>query len=151
MNLKILRKEHEMTQKDLANRIGVSDATIGAWENGRNNISIKHKKQLAEIFRTNPDEIQSETHKHINVDTTTTIKQTLNIIKQQFLSLHDTLNDVSLAFDDEIDELFTSGYKKGLIMAERAIERIFNAYIGEEHENRNEHVEDNQYSESEAD
>ena len=29
-----LRKEQGMTQKDLAERIGVSDKTISKWENG---------------------------------------------------------------------------------------------------------------------
>ncbi len=30
-----LRKEQGMTQKELAERIGVSDKTISKWENGR--------------------------------------------------------------------------------------------------------------------
>ena len=30
------RKKKNMTQQDLAERLGVSDRTIGNWENGRN-------------------------------------------------------------------------------------------------------------------
>ena len=40
----ILRKEHILTQKELANKIGVSDKTISKWENGRGlpEVSIMH-------------------------------------------------------------------------------------------------------------
>lgn len=40
----ILRKEHTLTQKELANKIGVSDKTISKWENGRGlpEVSIMH-------------------------------------------------------------------------------------------------------------
>ena len=31
-----LRKENNMTQQDLAEKLGVSDRTVGNWENGRN-------------------------------------------------------------------------------------------------------------------
>lgn len=30
----VLRKEHSMTQKELAQRLGVSDKTISKWETG---------------------------------------------------------------------------------------------------------------------
>lgn len=45
------------TQKELADRLGVSDRTYSAWENGRNEPGYKYLLALADLFGTTPNEI----------------------------------------------------------------------------------------------
>lgn len=49
-NIKELRKVNEMTQKDLAEKLGVSFKTIGHWENGYTEPDVAHIKKLKETF-----------------------------------------------------------------------------------------------------
>lgn len=44
------RKEQKLTQQDLAEKIGVSDRTIGNWENGRNLPDVSLFKPLCDIL-----------------------------------------------------------------------------------------------------
>ena len=48
--LKKLRQEKKLTQKDLAEIIGVSKLTISRWENGESNIKPDKAQQLADYF-----------------------------------------------------------------------------------------------------
>lgn len=49
--LKELRKARHLSQEDLGAIMGVSRATIGSWESGRRNISIKHLEKLCDYFK----------------------------------------------------------------------------------------------------
>ena len=44
------RKEKNMTQQELANLLGVSDRSIGNWENGRNMPDLSLLKPLCEAL-----------------------------------------------------------------------------------------------------
>lgn len=44
------RKLHELTQKQLADRVGVSDATIGSYERGEREPSFETEEALADFF-----------------------------------------------------------------------------------------------------
>jgi len=44
------RKEKKLTQQELADKLGVSDRTIGNWENGRNMPDLSLFKPLCQIF-----------------------------------------------------------------------------------------------------
>lgn len=48
--LKDLRKARHISQEDLGAIMGVSRATIGSWESGRRNISIKHLERICDYF-----------------------------------------------------------------------------------------------------
>ncbi len=48
-----LRKEHHLTQEDLAQLCGVTRQTIISLENGRYNPSIMLAHKIASIFNTN--------------------------------------------------------------------------------------------------
>lgn len=45
-----LRKRAGLTQKELGEKLGVSDSMISGWESGAKTISIKHKEQMEELF-----------------------------------------------------------------------------------------------------
>ena len=54
-----LRKEKNMTQKELADKLYVTENTIGNWENGRRLPDYSILKELCEILDTNVNELLS--------------------------------------------------------------------------------------------
>ncbi|MBD5083460.1 MAG: helix-turn-helix transcriptional regulator [Clostridiales bacterium] len=52
-----LRKEQNLTQKELADRIGVSDKAVSRWENGKNYPDIEIMQSLGEIFHVSVSEL----------------------------------------------------------------------------------------------
>ncbi|MBQ9936904.1 MAG: helix-turn-helix transcriptional regulator [Oscillospiraceae bacterium] len=59
MNNKIkdLRKEHGVTQEDLANAVGVTRQTVISLENGKYNASLQLAYKIAKYFSTTIEEI----------------------------------------------------------------------------------------------
>ena len=55
--LKVLRAEHELTQKTLAEEVGVSRQTIIAIENGTYNPSLELAFKMAHFFEKQIEEI----------------------------------------------------------------------------------------------
>ena len=53
------RKENHMTQQDLAEKLGVSDRTIGNWENGRNMPDLSLFKPLCEELHISLNDLMS--------------------------------------------------------------------------------------------
>ncbi|MCM1115333.1 MAG: helix-turn-helix domain-containing protein [Clostridium sp.] len=52
-----LRKEKNMTQKDLADKIGVSDKAVSRWENGKNYPDIEMIQMLGEVLGVSVSEL----------------------------------------------------------------------------------------------
>ncbi len=59
-NLKIRREELKMTQKELAEKVGVEPATISKYESGMNEPNINNLKSIAEALDTSIDELVKE-------------------------------------------------------------------------------------------
>lgn len=55
--LEQVRKQHGMTQEELADRLEVSRQTIGSLENGRYNPSILLAFKLARLFGTSIEDL----------------------------------------------------------------------------------------------
>lgn len=55
--LEELRREHGMTQEDLADALEVSRQTVGSLENGRYNPSILLAFKVAALFHTTIEEV----------------------------------------------------------------------------------------------
>lgn len=55
--IKILRAEHELTQQELANKIGVSRQTINAIEKGKFDPSLPLAFRLSRLFKLKIEEI----------------------------------------------------------------------------------------------
>lgn len=53
--VKALRLENEMTQEELATRMGSDQATISGWESGRHWIKPKALERLSEVFDVEVD------------------------------------------------------------------------------------------------
>lgn len=54
-----LRKENNMTQQDLAEKLGVSDRTVGNWENGRNLPDVSLFKPLCNLLNITVNDLIS--------------------------------------------------------------------------------------------
>jgi transcriptional regulator with XRE-family HTH domain len=55
--IKKLREENNLTQKELADKLGVTFQAVSKWENGKNVPDIAILKQMSEEFHMNIDEI----------------------------------------------------------------------------------------------
>lgn len=64
--IKILREEKNMTQSDLARRIGITRSSINAWEMGISVPSTQYIVELAAIFGVSTDYL-------LNVSSTATV------------------------------------------------------------------------------
>lgn len=53
------RKEKELTQQDLASKLGVTDRTVGNWENGRNMPDLSLLKPLCDILNISINDLLS--------------------------------------------------------------------------------------------
>lgn len=56
-NLEKIRKQHDITQEELAKKLEVSRQTIGSLENGRYNPSIILAFKISKLFKVSIEEI----------------------------------------------------------------------------------------------
>ena len=56
-NLKSIRKEKGLSQKQIALKLGVVESCYANWEQGRTEPSISMLRKLCEIFMINIDEL----------------------------------------------------------------------------------------------
>lgn len=57
MNLKYLRKKHQLSQEELAEKLGVSRQSVAKWENGETLPDIIKCQELAIIFGVTVDNL----------------------------------------------------------------------------------------------
>lgn len=57
MKIKELRTKAGLSQKQLAERVGVKQNTVSGWESGKHDIGLDELKQLSELFGVSIDEI----------------------------------------------------------------------------------------------
>jgi len=53
--LKTLRKEKKLTQKELAEQIGISQKSYSHWETGKNEASLENLIKLADLLEVSID------------------------------------------------------------------------------------------------
>ena len=59
-NLKRLRKEHNLSQEDLAEKLGVSRQSVSKWEQGITDPSTANLFALAKLFGVSVEELLKE-------------------------------------------------------------------------------------------
>ena len=57
LKIKCLRKQHNITQKDLAKSLCVTSQAISKWENGKNMPDITVLPMVAKLFGISMDEL----------------------------------------------------------------------------------------------
>ena len=55
--IKKIREENKLTQKELADKLGVTFQAVSKWENGKNVPDISILKEMSEMFNVDIDEI----------------------------------------------------------------------------------------------
>ncbi|WP_372776620.1 XRE family transcriptional regulator [Mangrovibacterium sp.] len=78
-NLKFLRQSHQMTQQELAEKIGLKKSHIGAYEEGRATPKISAIQQIAVLFRLTLDQLIGVDLRN-NYTGNVTAKETLKIL-----------------------------------------------------------------------
>ena len=53
-NIKKLREIHDLTQEQLADKLGVTRESVVKWESGKINIRDRHVSKLVEIYGIDP-------------------------------------------------------------------------------------------------
>lgn len=98
-----LRKEKNMTQKELADKLYVTENTIGNWENGRRLPDYSILKELCDILDTNVNELLSG--KRID-NYKEEAEENLIKLKQQ----EEKYNRIILTLEDAIKFIVTVSY-----------------------------------------
>jgi transcriptional regulator with XRE-family HTH domain len=57
--LKAIRTNRLLTQKELAEKVGVSWQTVSEWESGRQQPRMSHLRKLCEVLEVTADELLS--------------------------------------------------------------------------------------------
>ena len=100
IKLRNLRLKRKLSQEELADLVGVSQVTIGKWEQG-NSIKHEHIKKLADVLDIPYDYLLEE--KQINISQTNTENATNNITG--FEIIIKTPNNVVDSLFSRIDKL----------------------------------------------
>ena len=59
-NLQRIRKEKGMSQKELADALGVTQGTVSAWESGRWDPTVENLRAVAKVLGVTVDELIAE-------------------------------------------------------------------------------------------
>lgn len=92
--LKMLRKENNLTQEELAEKINVSRQAITKWESGEGIPDIENLKQISIVFNTTIDELIKE-DKDINIEK-----------KMNYSFIQELEIDHSKDFDIHVDKMY---------------------------------------------
>lgn len=74
MNLKALRKKHNLTQAELASYLDVSRSTVAMWEAGKSEPDLQALNRIANKFGITSDELLGRTACHTDKDTPFSIR-----------------------------------------------------------------------------
>lgn len=117
-DIKQLRVDHNMTQKELADLIHVSRQTISAWENGKNYPSLDVLRELSAVFDISFEKILfGEEIMHTQKTIAETINQDLSL-KQRYKKATIILSSLLLLIILWIS-ILTLGYQKGIDTIDR--------------------------------
>ena len=65
-NLKRIRKENNLSQEQLADKLGVSRQSVSKWESGQAYPEMDKVLQLCQLFNLNIDELLNQNIKDVN-------------------------------------------------------------------------------------
>lgn len=107
--LKELRQKLNITQKDFAERIGITAAALSSYENNLKNPSIAVAKRIAETFNVSIDWLCGLSNKMKNDDTPQTYADVIDLLVKAEDALKfkmDPLNTTCINFYDSVMRCF---------------------------------------------
>jgi len=86
-----LRKQHNLSQEQLAEKMNVARQTISKWELGETSPDLEQSRQLSQIFNVSLDDLTNNDIKNVLIEkvsnTEKLSKNIINILKIIFLSI----------------------------------------------------------------
>ena len=97
--LKLLRTTLNLTQKDFAEKLGVSQSSINYWEKGQRIPSIEAAAKIADFFDITIESLLDSSDKLIE-------RSPINMLTGTFFSRNDNVADIHFSTDEyTMDEL----------------------------------------------
>ncbi|MDD4705848.1 MAG: helix-turn-helix transcriptional regulator [Bacilli bacterium] len=105
-NLKKIRKENNLSQEDLAEKIGVSRQSVSKWESGQAYPEMDKMVQLCNLFKLNIDDLLNQDIEEVN--NTKQAKNNINKFIDDFLNYATNTIDMfsSMKFKNKLKFIF---------------------------------------------
>ena len=119
-NLKLLRKQHNLSQKEIGNIFHASQNTVSQWENGTRKPSYDIIQEIADYFDVSVDYLlgRQEHLPELNSRDKREIQEILDDTEQQLLSQDGLMFDGSPATDEDIQKIIMA-MKMGMEMIKK--------------------------------
>lgn len=119
-NLKLLRKQHNLSQKEIGNIFHASQNTVSQWENGTRKPSYDIIQEIADYFDVSVDYLlgRQEQLPELNNKDQKEIQKILDETKEQLLSQDGLMFDGSPATDEDVQKIIMA-MKMGMEMIKK--------------------------------
>ena len=119
-NLKLLRKQHNLSQKEIGNIFHASQNTVSQWENGTRKPSYDIIQEIADYFDVSVDYLlgRQEQLPELNSKDKREIQEILDDTEQQLLSQDGLMFDGSPATDEYVQKIIMA-MKMGMEMIKK--------------------------------
>ena len=119
-NLKLLRKQHNLSQKEIGNIFHASQNTVSQWENGTRKPSYDIIQEIADYFDVSVDYLlgRQEQRPELNSKDKREIQEILDDTEQQLLSQDGLMFDGSPATDEDVQKIIMA-MKMGMEMIKK--------------------------------
>lgn len=119
-NLKLLRKQHNLSQKEIGNIFHASQNTVSRWENGTRKPSYDIIQEIADYFDVSVDYLlgRQEQLPELNSKDKREIQEILDDTEQQLLSQDGLMFDGSPATDEDVQKIIMA-MKMGMEMIKK--------------------------------
>lgn len=119
-NLKLLRKQHNLSQKEIGNIFHASQNTVSQWENGTRKPSYDIIQEIADYFDVSVDYLlgRQEQLPELNNKDQKEIQKILDETKEQLLSQDGLMFDGVPATDEDVQKIIMA-MKMGMEMIKK--------------------------------
>ena len=119
-NLKLLRKQHNLSQKEIGNIFHASQNTVSQWENGTRKPSYDIIQEIADYFEVSVDYLlgRQEQLPELNNKDKREIQEILDDTEQQLLSQDGLMLDGVPATDEDVQKIIMA-MKMGMEMIKK--------------------------------
>lgn len=119
-NLKLLRKQHNLSQKEIGNIFHASQNTVSQWENGTRKPSYDIIQEIADYFDVSVDYLlgRQEQLPELNSKDKREIQEILDDTEQQLLSQDGLMLDGVPATDEDVQKIIMA-MKMGMEMIKK--------------------------------
>ena len=119
-NLKLLRKQHNLSQKEIGNIFHASQNTVSQWENGTRKPSYDIIQEIADYFDVSVDYLlgRQEQLPELNSKDKREIQEILDDTEQQLVSQDGLMFDGVPATDEDVQKIIMA-MKMGMEMIKK--------------------------------